>query len=129
MPLSLSRSPSRALSDNNGAQFGRSPGVGFGLGVAVVSDSTKCRGIRSNGEFYWVGAASTTFFVDPQEGIVAIFLSQLRPWTQYNYMRELRVAVNQVRADEPDARWSLIAEPLGVGFLRQAVCDKPWAKL
>ena len=35
--------------------------------------------------------------VDPTEGIVCIFLSQLRPWTQYNYMRELRVAVNQVR--------------------------------
>jgi CubicO group peptidase (beta-lactamase class C family) len=57
------------------------------------------------GEFYWVGAASTTFWVDPKEGIVCIFLSQLRPWTLYNYMREVRAAVNQ------------------------AVCDKPWAKM
>lgn len=76
---------------------GHRPGVGFGLGVAVVDDSRKTRRISSEGEFYWVGAASTTFWVDPMEGIVCIFLSQLRPWTQYNYMREVRVAVNQVR--------------------------------
>ena len=84
------------------------------------------------GEFYWVGAASTTFFVDPQEGTVAIFLSQLRQWTQYNYMRELRVAVNQVRAAEQlGTCWLLTTvttEPLG-GEIWQAVCDKPWGKL
>ena len=48
-----------------------------------------------------VGAASTTFWVDVQEGIVVIFMSQLLPWTEYNYMRELRVAVNQAMCDAP----------------------------
>ena len=35
------------------------------------------------------------------EGIVVIFMSQLLPWTEYNYMRELRVAVNQSLCDAP----------------------------
>ena len=48
-----------------------------------------------------VGAASTTFWVDAEESIVVIFMSQLLPWTQYNYMRELRVAVNQALCDAP----------------------------
>ena len=51
-----------------------------------------------------VGAASTTFWVDVVEGIVVIFMSQLLPWTEYNYMRELRVAVNQSLCDAP--RWA-----------------------
>lgn len=115
----------------NCVNVGCSPGIGFGLGVAVVNDSTRTRRISSNGEFYWVGAASTTFFVDPREGIVCIFLSQLRPWTKYNYMRELRVAVNQVRT------CTTIHKSLFSGYYvsvksdpcRQAVCDKAWAKI
>ena len=32
---------------------------------------------------------------------MVIFMSQLLPWTEYNYMRELRVAVNQSLCDAP----------------------------
>lgn len=40
-------------------------GVGFGLGFATVIDPAKTLMPASKGEFYWGGAYSTAFFVDP----------------------------------------------------------------
>ena len=68
------------------AQFGRPlfaettfDGVGFGLGVSVVTDPVKAKVPYSVGEFGWGGAASTTFWIDPVYDITAIFMTQLMP--------------------------------------------------
>jgi CubicO group peptidase (beta-lactamase class C family) len=68
------------------AQFGRPlfaettfDGVGFGLGVSVVTDPVKSKAAYSVGEFGWGGAASTTFWIDPVYDITAIFMTQLMP--------------------------------------------------
>ncbi len=59
-------------------------GVGFGLGFAVTLDEVRS-GTLGQGDFYWGGAASTLFWVDPAEDLVAIFLTQLMPSTTYNF--------------------------------------------
>jgi CubicO group peptidase (beta-lactamase class C family) len=68
------------------AQFGRPlfaettfDGVGFGLGVSVVTDPVKSKAAYSVGEFGWGGAASTTIWIDPVYDITAIFMTQLMP--------------------------------------------------
>jgi CubicO group peptidase (beta-lactamase class C family) len=68
-------------------------GVGFGLGFAVVFDAPKTLIPCSNGEFYWGGAASTAFWVDPVEEITAVFMTQLLPSSTYAIRRELRTLV------------------------------------
>lgn len=68
-------------------------GVGFGLGFAVVLDLARRQGHGSRGEFYWGGAASTAFWVDPEEDLFAIFLTQLMPSTTYNFRGQLRSLV------------------------------------
>jgi CubicO group peptidase (beta-lactamase class C family) len=68
-------------------------GVGFGLGFAVVFDAPKTLIPCSNGEFYWGGAASTAFWVDPAEEITAVFMTQLLPSSTYAIRRELRTLV------------------------------------
>ncbi|MDB5475352.1 MAG: beta-lactamase [Phenylobacterium sp.] len=68
-------------------------GVGFGLGFAVVFDAPKTLIPCSNGEFYWGGAASTAFWVDPVEEITAVFMTQLLPSSTYPIRRELRTLV------------------------------------
>ena len=68
-------------------------GVGFGLGVAVVFDPPRTLIPCSQGEFYWGGAASTAFWVDPVEKITAVFMTQLMPSTTYPIRRELRTLV------------------------------------
>ena len=54
-------------------------GVGFGLGFAVVTDSRKSRVPTTEGSFSWGGAASTAFWVDPQEALEISFFTQLLP--------------------------------------------------
>lgn len=55
-------------------------GTGFGLNFGVVVDSTQGNYPRSNGEYYWGGLASTVFWIDPKEEMVAIMLTQYLPW-------------------------------------------------
>jgi CubicO group peptidase (beta-lactamase class C family) len=65
-------------------------GVGFGLGFAVSFDPVQSLLPSSPGEFYWGGMASTAFWVDPVEDIVAILMTQLMPSSATAIRRELR---------------------------------------
>jgi CubicO group peptidase (beta-lactamase class C family) len=47
----------------------------------------------SVGEYSWGGAASTYFWIDPKEDLIAIFMTQFMPSTLYPLRRELRTAV------------------------------------
>jgi len=68
-------------------------GIGFGLGFAVVFDAPQTLLSGSNGEFYWGGAASTAFWIDPVEELTAVFMTQLLPSRSYPIRRELRTLV------------------------------------
>ena len=70
-------------------------GIGFGLGFAVVLDPVKAHIITSVGEHHWGGAASTFFWIDPEEDLYVIFLTQLIPSSTYPIRRELRTRVYQ----------------------------------
>ena len=80
-----------STSSSVGAQW--MPGVGFGLGFAVVFDPPQTLIPCSLGEFYWGGAASTAFWVDPLEDVTAVFMTQLLPSSTYPVRRELRTLV------------------------------------
>jgi CubicO group peptidase (beta-lactamase class C family) len=68
-------------------------GVGFGLGFAVTLDPAKALLPGSVGQYYWGGAASTAFWIDPAEDLIVIFMTQLTPSTTYPIRRELRTLV------------------------------------
>nr|BBJ03013.1 serine hydrolase [Marinobacter nauticus] len=68
-------------------------GSGFGLGFSVKTDVAKSATIGSEGEFGWGGLASTSFFVDPVEDMVVIFMTQLMPSSSYAIRQELRALV------------------------------------
>jgi len=74
-------------------------GVGFGLGFSVVLDAAQNKVMRSEGEFSWGGAASTIFWVDPVNEIVALFLTQLLPSSTYPIRSELNQLVQQALID------------------------------
>ncbi|MGI5213754.1 serine hydrolase domain-containing protein [Plantactinospora sp. CA-290183] len=74
-------------------------GIGFGLGFAVVQDPVPSRVPSSVGEFYWGGAASTAFWVDPVEEITALLFTQLVPSSTYPLRAELRQLVYSALVD------------------------------
>lgn len=51
-------------------------GRGFGLGFAVVENQAAAATLGSDGGLYWGGAATTSFWIDPKEDIVAIAMTQ-----------------------------------------------------
>lgn len=69
-------------------------GSGFGLGFSVKTDVAKSHSNGSVGEYGWGGLASTNFFIDPEEELVAIFMTQLIPSSSYPIRQELRAIVN-----------------------------------
>jgi CubicO group peptidase (beta-lactamase class C family) len=68
-------------------------GVGFGLGVSVTMNPSQTLIPGSAGEYAWGGAASTAFWIDPAEELIAIFMTQLLPSSSYPVRRELRTMV------------------------------------
>ena len=51
-------------------------GYGFGLGSRVLLNVAESQMPGSVGEFGWAGAAKTYYWVDPQEDMVGILMSQ-----------------------------------------------------
>jgi CubicO group peptidase (beta-lactamase class C family) len=68
-------------------------GVGFGLTMAVGLGQVPTQSIGSPGDFYWGGAASTIFWVDPVEDLVVIFMTQLMPSGTFNFRGQLKSLV------------------------------------
>ena len=67
-------------SDRLGERPGLPEGLGFGFNFAVTIDNTKGTYPMSNGEFFWSGLASTVFWIDPQEDLIAIMMTQHMPY-------------------------------------------------
>jgi CubicO group peptidase (beta-lactamase class C family) len=68
-------------------------GVGFGLGVAVNVDPLQQHSISNAGEFYWGGAYSTAFWVDPVDEVTCVFMTQLLPSGSHPIRPQLRQLV------------------------------------
>lgn len=68
-------------------------GIGFGLGFSVTMDPAQTLIPGSPGEYAWGGAASTSFWIDPAEEMIAIFMTQVLPSSAYPVRRELRTMV------------------------------------
>jgi len=85
----------RDLTELSRSMFSESTlaGVGFGLGFAVTMNPALTLLPGSPGEFYWGGAATTSFFIDPSEELITIFMTQVLPSSAYPLRRELRTMV------------------------------------
>jgi CubicO group peptidase (beta-lactamase class C family) len=68
-------------------------GIGFGLGFATTMNPAATLIPGSAGDYFWGGAASTFFWIDPAEELIAIFMTQLIPSSTYPVRRELRTLV------------------------------------
>ena len=65
-------------------------GIGFGLGFAVLMNLPRTQNVGSVGEYYWSGTASTVFWIDPAEELIAIFMVQFMPSDAFDFRGELK---------------------------------------
>ncbi|MDG2060899.1 MAG: serine hydrolase [SAR86 cluster bacterium] len=78
----LSRKSIEILSSNHLSETitqkeGYPSGKGFGITVGVTLDPAQAAEYGSKGNYYWGGAASTSFWVDNEEEMAAVFMTQV----------------------------------------------------
>ncbi|MDC1368957.1 beta-lactamase family protein, partial [Pseudomonadales bacterium] len=74
-------------------------GLGYGYGGYVVTDVAANDVPGSVGTYSWGGTASTYFFVDRQEQLIGLFLTQLTPSDSYPLRAQFRGLVYQALED------------------------------
>ncbi len=71
------------------------PGMGFGLGYAVVLDRGAAATPLSEGSAYWGGAYCTLSWLDPEQELVGILMTQVRPYRHINIRQDFQVLTYQ----------------------------------
>ncbi len=71
------------------------PGQGFGLGFSITTDLGDRGILGSVGEYGWGGAYHSTYWVDPQEQLVVVYLTQLIPAQGLDDASKLRNGIYQ----------------------------------
>ena len=66
-------------------------GIDFAVRIAPPKDGSESSG--AVGEFFWDGAASTLFWVDPKNDIAAVMFTQMRPFDKVHLHKTFRDAV------------------------------------
>ncbi|PCJ27092.1 MAG: serine hydrolase [SAR86 cluster bacterium] len=74
-------------------------GQGFGLGFFVVTDLGARGTVGSVGEYGWGGAYHSTYWVDPMEDLVVVYLTQLIPANGLDDYAKLRSGIYQAIID------------------------------
>ncbi len=94
----LAPSTVRLINDNHTGELPLwlpGPGMGFGLGYGVVLDRGAAATPLSEGAYYWGGAYCTLSWVDPAEELVAVLMTQVRPYTHINIRQDFQVLTYQ----------------------------------
>jgi CubicO group peptidase (beta-lactamase class C family) len=66
-----------------------SPTDGFGLGFGVLTERNKGKTPMSVGSYSWGGAFYTYFWVDPQNELVGVMMTQIAlPWGDLKLIKE-----------------------------------------
>ena len=89
--------------DNGAGEYPAShlyPGQSFGLGFGVITDPAQVGVISSQGEYSWGGIANTKFWIDPEEDLVVVFMTQVLGTPHSDRHRfDLKVATYQALTD------------------------------
>ena len=75
----LSTASVHLMTVNHVGDLYRAPGMGFGLGFSIREDVTASGASGSIGEFGWGGAYHSTYWVDPVEQLIVVYLTQVIP--------------------------------------------------
>jgi CubicO group peptidase (beta-lactamase class C family) len=75
------------------------PGMGFGLGYGVVVDRGAAATPLSAGAGYWGGAYCTLSWIDPEQNLVGVLMTQVRPYSHINIRQDFQVLTYQAIID------------------------------
>lgn len=89
----LSRKTVELMTSDNLHGITYRDGMGWGLGFSLIKDVGTYGQPSSQGEFSWGGAYHSTYWVDPKEQMVVVYLTQLNPASTIDDFAKLRAVV------------------------------------
>ncbi len=95
----LSRTTVESMTSDHLGDIPFRPGQGFGLGFSIVKDPAASGLPGSVGEFAWGGAYHSTYWADPKEEMVVVYLTQIIPAMGLDDQTKLRTLVYQAIVD------------------------------
>lgn len=95
----VSRKTIELMTSNHLADIPFRGGQGFGLGFSMVTDLGERGSLGSKGEYGWGGAYHSTYWVDPVENLVVVYLTQIIPATGLDDYAKLRSGIYQAIID------------------------------
>jgi CubicO group peptidase (beta-lactamase class C family) len=75
------------------------PGMGFGLGWGIVKDKGQTAMPMSEGTAYWGGAYCTLSWIDREEELIGLVMTQVRPYGHINIRQDFQVLTHQAIVD------------------------------
>lgn len=95
----LSRKSVELMTANHLGDIDYSSGAGFGLGFEVITDLGEFGKPGSEGAYGWGGAYHSVYWIDPQENLVVVYLTQLIPAGYLDDQNKFRALVYQAIVD------------------------------
>lgn len=95
----LSRKSVELMTANHLGDIDYSSGAGFGLGFEVITDLGEFGKPGSEGAYGWGGAYHSVYWIDPQENLVVVYLTQLIPAGDLDDQNKFRALVYQAIVD------------------------------
>lgn len=86
------------MTQNHVGDLYTDPGYGFSIGFGIVTDLSDTRKLGSVGQIAWSGAFRTYFFIDPQEELAAVLLTQVTPYSGF-YGNKMQQFIYQAIVD------------------------------
>jgi CubicO group peptidase (beta-lactamase class C family) len=68
------------LLNQKGKGYSKTPGITYGLGFALTTKQGNAVSHKSSGTYEWGGFFNTKFFIDPQEELVFVGMTQIIPF-------------------------------------------------
>jgi len=75
------------------------PGYGFGLGWAITEDRGQTAMPMTEGTAYWGGAYATISWIDREEELIGVMMTQVRPYGHINIRQDFQVLAHQAIID------------------------------
>jgi len=70
---------------------------GLGFGITTMKNTTKL--LSSEGNYWWSGYFNTSFWIDPSEDLIAVFMTQMRPLEHWDIHDKFQVLTYQAIVD------------------------------
>ncbi len=79
--------------NNRGTGFSQTPGVTFNLGFQLLTEEARGLSPKSPGTYEWGGYFSTKYFIDPEEDLIFVGMTQILPFQHAHFYDRLTTVI------------------------------------